>query len=224
MIDLSIDINILSKLNIFSKFSLDYLEHLLKCSGAYYKLYKKNQIIFLQGTKIDVLCIIVSGSISIEKVDILGNNTYILDFYKGNLFGEQIILNKPSISPYTYKCSSDCKILCLPFHEKYSTNNCKNSCPCRLLLRENLLNKIMENNMLLINKLEILSKKNIREKIITFLAYESEKCNSNKIQIPFSKSKFAEYLGVNRSALMRELSNMKDDGIIDLDSNTFIIL
>lgn len=78
--------------------------------------------------------------------------------------------------------------------------------------------------MLLINKLEILSKKNIREKIMTFLAYESEKYSSNKVKIPFSKSKFAEYLGVNRSSLMRELSNMKNDGIIELNNKTFTIL
>ena len=147
-----------------------------------------------------------------------------LDIYEGNFFGEQIVLDKPSISPYTYRCSSDCKILCLPFHKKYSTDNCKNTCACRLLFRENLLNEIVENNMLLINKLEILSKKNIREKIMTFLAYESEKYSSNKVKIPFSKSKFAEYLGVNRSSLMRELSNMKNDGIIELNNKTFTIL
>ncbi len=224
MIDVYRDMNALTKLNIFSKFPFEHLEHLLKCCGAYYKFYKKNKIVFLQGNKVDSLCIIISGSISIEKVDILGNNTYLLDFYEGNFFGEQIVLDKPCISPYTYKCSSDCKILCLPFHKKYSTDNCENTCACRLLFRENLLNEIVENNMILINKLEILSKKNIREKIMTFLTYESEKYSSNKVKIPFSKSKFAEYLGVNRSSLMRELSNMKNDGIIELDNKTFTIL
>ena len=192
MIDVYKDMNTLTKLNIFSKFPLEHLEHLLKCCGAYYKFYDKNQIVFLQGNKVDSLCIIISGSVSIEKIDILGNNTY--------------------------------KILCLPFHKKYSTDNCKNTCACRLLFRENLLNEIVENNMLLINKLEILSKKNIREKIMTFLAYESEKYSSNKVKIPFSKSKFAEYLGVNRSSLMRELSNMKNEGIIELNNKSFTIL
>ena len=224
MIDVYRDMNELTKLNIFSKFPFEHLEHLLKCCGAYYKFYKKNEIVFLQENKVDSLCIIISGSISIEKIDILGNNTYLLDFYEGNFFGEQIVLDKPCISPYTYKCSSDCKILCLPFHKKYSTDNCENTCACRLLFRENLLNEIVENNMILINKIEILSKKNIREKIMTFLTYESEKYNSNKVKIPFSKSKFAEYLGVNRSSLMRELSNMKNDGIIELDNKTFTIL
>lgn len=224
MIDVYRDMNELTKLNIFSKFPFEHLEHLLKCCGAYYKFYKKNEIVFLQENKVDSLCIIISGSISIEKIDILGNNTYLLDFYEGNFFGEQIVLDKPCISPYTYKCSSDCKILCLPFHKKYSTDNCENTCACRLLFRENLLNEIVENNMILINKLEILSKKNIREKIMTFLTYESEKYSSNKVKIPFSKSKFAEYLGVNRSSLMRELSNMKNDGIIELDNKTFTIL
>ena len=225
MIDVYKDMNALTKLNIFSKFPFEHLEHLLKCCGAYYKFYKKNEIVFLQGNKVDSLCMIISGSVSIEKIDILGNNTYLLDFYCGNFFGEQIVLDKSCIiSPYTYKCSSNCKILCLPFHKKYSTDNCENTCACRLLFRENLLNEIVENNMILINKIEILSKKNIREKIMTFLTYESEKYNSNKVKIPFSKSKFAEYLGVNRSSLMRELSNMKSDGIIELNNKTFTIL
>ena len=170
------------------------------------------------------LCVIVSGSVSIEKVDIFGNNTYMLDFYLGNFFSEQMILETPSLNPYTYKCLTKCKILCLPFNRKYSANNCKNTCDCRALFRENLLNQIAENNLLFINKLEILSKKNIREKIMTFLINESEKYNSNKVQIPFSKSNFADYSRVNRSVLMRELSNMKNAGLIELNNKTFTIL
>lgn len=224
MIDISSDINLLTKFNIFSKFPLDQLEHLLNCCGAYYKSYEKNEVIYFQGDEINFLCIIISGSVCIEKVDIFGNNAYILDFYLGNFFGEQMVLDTPSISPYTYKCSTKCKILCLPFHKKYSTNNCRNTCECRVLFRENLLNQIAKNNLLFIDKLEVLSKKNIREKIMTFLINESDKCNSNKVQIPFSKSKFADYLGVNRSSLMRELSNMKNDGLIELNNKTFTIL
>lgn len=106
MIDVYKDMNTLTKLNIFAKFPLEHLDHLLKCCGAYYKFYKKNEIVFLQGNKVDSLCIIISGSVSIEKIDILGNNTYMLDIYEGNFFGEQIVLDKPSISPYTYRCSS----------------------------------------------------------------------------------------------------------------------
>jgi len=117
MIDVCKDINLLTKFNIFSKFPLDQLEHLLNCCGAYYKCYEKNEVIYFQGDEINFLCIIISGSVSIEKVDIFGNNTYMLDFYSGNFFGEQMVLDTPSISPYTYKCSTKCKILCLPFHK-----------------------------------------------------------------------------------------------------------
>lgn len=224
VINISENINTLAKFNIFANFSLDNIKHFFTCHESYYKMYKKNEIVLNQGYYINCMYIILKGSVSVEKIDILGNSTYLLDLYKGDLFGEQNILCKSTISQYTYKCSSDCKLLVIYFTKKSNKTNCQDTCPVRKLFTENLLCEIAKNNRLLMNKLEILSKKNLREKIMTFLINEAEINNSKIIKIPFNKSRFAQYLGVNRSALMREISSMKNDGLIEVDNITFTIL
>ena len=41
---------------------------------------------------------------------------------------------------------------------------------------------------------------------------------------PLSRTEMAAYLQSNRSAMTRELSLMKRDGLIDFDGSTFVLL
>ena len=50
------------------------------------------------------------------------------------------------------------------------------------------------------------------------------KNNSNIFLIPYSRKDMADFLGVDRSALSRELSRLKDDGLIDYEKNIFKLL
>jgi len=74
------------------------------------------------------------------------------------------------------------------------------------------------------DRIQILTKPNIRQKIITFLSQYSNRIGGKTFSIPFDRETLALYLGVNRSALSRELSAMQNDGIIEFYKNTFKIL
>ncbi len=56
--------------------------------------------------------------------------------------------------------------------------------------------------------------------VISMLAQQH---NSKYIVTPLSHTQLADYLSVNRSAMTRELSKMRDEGIIDFDKDTFAI-
>ena len=45
-----------------------------------------------------------------------------------------------------------------------------------------------------------------------------------KITIPFNRTDLANYLDADRSALTRELSRMRQEGLIDFEKNTFVLL
>lgn len=218
------ELNMLSGLNIFSNFNYFDLEHILNCTGAYYKTYEKNEIICLDNEKLKFLGIIISGSVYVEKNNLNGDNTKIIELFKGDLLGENYAIEKNSKSNYTYITSSKSKLLCISFRENLSSTNCKKECTCRRKFTENLLIQIYQNNLKITKKLDILSKKSIRDKILAFLEYEGEVSNSESINLNLTKSKLAEYLCVNRSSLVRELYNMKEEGIIDFDKNNFTIL
>ena len=73
------------------------------------------------------------------------------------------------------------------------------------------------------NKLEIMSKNSIREKLLAYISFLAQLQNSKYIKVPLSRTQLADYLAINRSAMTRDLSKMREENIIDFDRNTFII-
>ena len=82
----------------------------------------------------------------------------------------------------------------------------------------------MKKNILFTEKLEHITKKTIREKIISYLSTEALKNRSNSFFIKFDRQELADYLFVERSALSRELSSMKKDGLIEYNKNYFTLI
>lgn len=78
--------------------------------------------------------------------------------------------------------------------------------------------------MHLTQKMNVLSKRTIREKIMTFLISEASKNGSHKITLNFNRQELADYLCVDRSALSRELGKLKNEGQLDFNSNYFELL
>ena len=81
-----------------------------------------------------------------------------------------------------------------------------------------------ERNKVLNQKIELLALKGMREKLATYLLYESQKQKSNTFQIIPNRNELAEYLNVSRTSMSRELGRMKDLGMIDFYQNSFKIL
>ena len=78
-------------------------------------------------------------------------------------------------------------------------------------------------NIQLMEKIDILSKNTLREKILAFLSMQAQQQDSKYILLSLSRTEMANYLCINRSAMIRELSAMRDAGLIDFDKNTFIL-
>ncbi|WP_444325044.1 Crp/Fnr family transcriptional regulator, partial [Phascolarctobacterium faecium] len=99
-----------------------------------------------------------------------------------------------------------------------------NNDPCRNKLLTNMISIMASNNAQLIEKTEILCKKTLRGKIMTYLEQEAKRNGSTEFEIPFNRTDMANYLDADRSALTRELARMKDCGLIDFDKRNFKIL
>ena len=75
----------------------------------------------------------------------------------------------------------------------------------------------------LMEKIEISSKPSMREKILAYLSMLSQRQGSRYVKSPLTRTGLAEYLSVNRSSMTRELSAMRDEGLIDFDKDTYVI-
>ena len=64
-------------------------------------------------------------------------------------------------------------------------------------------------------RIGILTKKTIRDKLLEYFRIRSRKTGSRNIYLPFTFKELADYLAVDRSAMSRELSYLKDEGLIE---------
>ena len=215
------NLEFLKKLPIFFDLNDKEITSILIFFNCFEKSFQKNEFIFEIDKKIDKIGIIILGEINIIKEDFWGNRNILNKFKSGEIFGEVFALSKSS-SNIMVEASQDCKILFLDL-KNFSINSEKNSEEIIKFLT-NIFKISLKKNILFTEKLEHISKKSIREKIISYLSTEAQKNKTNSFLIKFDRQELADYLFVERSALSRELSSMKKEGLIDYKKNHFTLI
>ena len=89
---------------------------------------------------------------------------------------------------------------------------------------QSLMTLIAGENLKKLNKIEILSRKGTRERILTYLSLQSSFHQSRSFEIPLNRQEMADYLCLNRSKLSYELSQMQKDGLIRYKKNHFEVI
>ena len=198
------------------------LKPMLSCIGYHIGTFKKGDIVAFEEENIRHIGIIISGAVDMIKEDLWGNKTMLVRMRKDELFGETFACGSDNHSVVTFLVSEDAQILFMPFDRVM--HSCTMACVFHHRLIENMVSIIANKNRDLMRKVEVVSKRTIREKLLAYLSIQAQIQESRYFEIPFGRVELAEYLCVDRSALTRELVKMKDGGIIDYDKNCFRIL
>ena len=197
------------------------LETMLGCISYHIGSYKKGEIIAFEAENIRHIGIVLSGAVDMIKEDLWGNRTMLVRMRKDELFGETFACGDDNMSEVTFTVAEDARVIFLPFDRVM--NSCTNTCVFHHRLIENMVRAIARKNRDLMRKVEVVSKKNLREKILAYLSQQAQLHESRYFEIPLGRLELADYLCADRSALTRELSKMRDEGIIDYDKNMFRI-
>ena len=134
-------------------------------------------------------------------------------FGGGYLFGEAIVINSAKNSPVQVRAVEDSIVLFIDLSAIYQSEIAST---LRMILAENLIKSLARKNLILNQKVRILSQKSLRDRILIYLGTLPKDKNSF-VKIPFTQTALAEYLGVNRSALSRELGRMQNEGLLIVD-------
>ncbi|WP_340147270.1 Crp/Fnr family transcriptional regulator [Ruminiclostridium josui] len=178
-------------------------------------------MLLLAGDKVSSVGIILSGSAQIVKEDIMGNRNIVSEIGVADMFGEAFACANVSKSPVTVLTTTGCTVMYIKFSRIITT--CSSACSFHTMLISNMLSLIAQKNIFLNNKIDILSQRSIREKLMAYFSMQIQKSGKNRFRIPFSRDELADFLCINRSALSRELSKMKQENILDFDRNEFEI-
>ena len=195
---------------------------MLGCIGYHIGTFRKGDIINFEDEKIKHVGIVVEGSVDMIKEDIWGNKTMLVRSRKDDVFAETFACGSDNLSTVTFQVSEDATILFLPFNRVM--HNCTMACQFHHQLIENMVHVIANKNRDLMRKVEVVSKRTTREKLLSFLSIQAQLQQTRYFEIPLGRVELAEYLCVDRSAMTRELSKMKEEGLIDYDKNCFRLL
>ena len=195
---------------------------MLGCIGYHIGTFRKGDIINFEDEKIKHVGIVVEGSVDMIKEDIWGNKTMLVRSRKDDVFAETFACGSDNLSMVTFQVSEDATILFLPFNRVM--HNCTMACQFHHQLIENMVHVIANKNRDLMRKVEVVSKRTTREKLLSFLSIQAQAQQTRYFEIPLGRVELAEYLCVDRSAMTRELSKMKEEGLIDYDKNCFRLL
>lgn len=195
---------------------------MLSCTGYHVATFRKGDIVVFEEENVKHIGVVISGAVDMIKEDIWGNKTMLVRTRKNEVFGETFACGSDNLSIVTFRVSEDAQILFMPFGRVM--RSCTMACQFHHQLIENMVRVIANKNRDLMRKVETVSKRSIREKLLAYLSIQAQTQESRYFEIPLGRVELAEYLCVDRSALTRELVKMQEEGLIDYDRNCFRML
>lgn len=182
--------------------------------------YRKGDVIFSLGSVVTDIGLVLSGSVRIEHTDLWGNKSILGITPAGGVFAESYacIPNEPMMVDAV--ANENCDILFISVPKLFT--------PCPVCGSQNRLirNLVMISagkNLQLSKRSLHTSPKTIRGRLFSYFSQQVSAQGSSKIVIPFDRQQLADYLNLDRSALSKELSKMRNDGLIEYNKNTFVI-
>lgn len=213
---------VLQSCPLFASISAREMIEMLSCLDAHVKRFEKNETVLRAGDAVDSIGVVLEGIVEVSREDAAGRRMILTMLDAGSLFAESFVCAGVPVSPVSVRAASDCAVLLLAFDRVM--NSCSHSCSHHRLLVRNMLLVTAKKNLLLNRKIEFLMMKGMREKIAAFLLEHVKKgASSATFRIPMSRNELAEFLNVDRSALSRELSRLRGEGLIDYYKESFSV-
>lgn len=204
---------------VFYGMSDEELKALLECFNARIRNYDSEEMIIRQGDIISNIYLILEGAVNIEKDTYWGRRMIISQLGVNDNIALAFVASKNSEVNIDAIATEKSKLLILSFSK--CTSMCSNACTKHKILINNLFEILSKENIELIRKIENISQKSIRDKLLTYLSNEAKRNKSNIFEINFNRQDLADYLNIDRSAMSFELSKLQKEGILKFDRNKF---
>jgi CRP/FNR family transcriptional regulator, dissimilatory nitrate respiration regulator len=206
---------------LFQGILTDDIKAMLTCLNARIASYDKGVFIYRVGDVVSDLGIVLKGNVHLIEEDFWGNRNILSSAKEGDLFAESAacVQKMPlNISVFTTEATT---VIFLNVERVLAT--CTSACKFHGRLVQNLLMVVAQQNLVGTQKLRLTSKRSIKDKILAYLSDAAQLSGTKEVDIPFNRQELSDYLAVDRSALSKELSKLRDGGIISFRKNHFTL-
>lgn len=210
------NIDILRNISLFSTVKESDLEKLIAGNHIYQKHYSKGATVHNANETCRTLDIVLSGSLVAYSLSTNGSATTMFEFRKGSVIGANLLFGENHSYPLNIYCLTDCQIIHIDINAVLEFLHDYN-------FTLHYIKSISQNSQGINQKIAMFTQRTLRENIMDYFKQQTIIQKSSVILLPMSKRQLADYLGVQRPSLFRELKKLKEEGIIEINNRTITI-
>ena len=208
-------------ITLFTDILPEEQERMRVCFKVREKVFQNGETIMEYSSSIKKIGLIQEGRAVLYCCDEDGNEYVIDELNKDSVFGEPFLL--PSDSQHYYVCATTVtKVLFIDY--EHVIKRCENACKFHSQMVSNLLQMIAMRASQQANRIYVLSRNSTRKKIMAYLNEVGGGKKKQVFTLPVSYTTLAEYLSVDRSAMMREFKNLSEEGVLFREGKNIRIL
>lgn len=208
---------LISFLPLFYGCTEDDVKFFEKLGAIEEKKYFKDEYILREGCMTKDIGIVLSGSVRVERADINGQRTVLGITGAGEEFAEAYACLEGMPMLVDAVANEDSTVLQLAADKLFSLGDRR----AGSAVLKNLIKISAEKKVRLSARGIHTSYKTIRGRLLSYLVSQRSFSEEGDIVIPFDRQQLADYLGVDRSALSKEIGRLKKLGVIDCRKNIF---
>jgi len=199
----------------------NFIDGIMKVLHISKKKFSRNDIITTYIEKRGQILFLINGEAELVRYDSDGNKNIVESFSNNDIFGE-FFYSVNNNNELQVVATEECELLIFNYDDLISKDIPKgqNYCEIITIMLSIISNKIVEMN----NRIEVLTKRTIREKLLAYFESIYATKHINTFYLTYSFSDLADYLSIDRSAMMREIKNLIDDGIIKKEKKKITLM
>lgn len=206
---------------LFSGMTEDAIQDCLQCSKSEMISYKKDEIIFHQNDEPEKLHVLVDGSVAVCNDTVSGKRSIVATFdQSGELFGEVFVFLDQREYDHYAQAVTPARVLQIPKDFLYHTYIDEYGYHSQMI--SNMLSILAQKAYFLNQKVQILSCTSLRQKISKIMLKNCQP--DGKVTLSMNREELADYLNTARPSLSRELMNMQEDGLIQIQKKEITII
>ncbi len=210
---------ILKKCPLFFDIAEKDIPVMLGCLGAKVDVFDKKYTVMAEGSNAKYIGIVLSGAVQVEQTDFYGNRSILSVVSEGEVFAEAFACSDTETLPVSVIALRQSEVMFIDC--THILHICKNNCSFHNQLIFNLMKDIASKTIMFHQKIEVVSKRSTREKLLAYLSMISKKEGSPGFYIPFDRQELADYLEVDRSGLSSEIGKLQKEGLLISKKNYF---
>ena len=170
----------------------------------------------------DDVGVIERGAAALIRIDEEGVATVMEELGPGGVFGRNLAFAGSAGDSLEVVCRTPCEVLFIDY--PHILRRCESACAYHSTLVQNMLRLMADKAQALSERIDVLSRRSIREKLLCYFRQLAARAGGSSFTLPFSLSVLADYIATDRSAMMRELKRLREEGVVCSEGRRFTLL